>query len=212
MFQAWLRRHHIGTADCTAQSFFFLQARSLWTFRGWTMWQTKSFGDFFCRPSTSMGGDRLFFAFFLGVFNLSQAQIERMERLTGQRAHRFLRRGLFFSHRDLDQLLDAYAPWRGLGPSRLLTCRMLMARSRWIRSGSRFFFQLRGGGAFFESALTVVLKGSFLPISWSTLSPPVFFWGWQAALSWWILRQAIPCFQLKNCSGRSSCSPTRMRL
>ena len=34
-----------------------------------------------------------------------------MERLTGKRAHRFLRRGLFFSHRDLDDLsLGAFRP------------------------------------------------------------------------------------------------------
>eukprot|EP00920_Eleutheroschizon_duboscqi_P037821 GHVT01090565.1.p1 GENE.GHVT01090565.1~~GHVT01090565.1.p1 ORF type:complete len:160 (+),score=47.12 GHVT01090565.1:402-881(+) len=46
-----------------------------------------------------------------------------MERLSGARAHRFLRRGLFFSHRDLDQLLGAYEGGRpfylytGRGPS-----------------------------------------------------------------------------------------------
>jgi hypothetical protein len=34
--------------------------------------------------------------------------ITRMEKLTGKRAHRFLRRGLFFSHRDLKTLLDRY--------------------------------------------------------------------------------------------------------
>lgn len=31
-----------------------------------------------------------------------------MERITGRKCHRFLRRGLFFSHRDLSQLLDLY--------------------------------------------------------------------------------------------------------
>ena len=46
-----------------------------------------------------------------------------MERLTGRRAHRFLRRGLFFSHRDLTALLDAYERgepfylYTGRGPS-----------------------------------------------------------------------------------------------
>lgn len=35
--------------------------------------------------------------------------VARVERVTGRRAHRFLRRGLFFSHRDLTQvLLDYY--------------------------------------------------------------------------------------------------------
>jgi len=49
--------------------------------------------------------------------------IERMERLTGQRAHRYLRRGYFFSHRDLDVVLDAYEKgekfflYTGRGPS-----------------------------------------------------------------------------------------------
>lgn len=30
--------------------------------------------------------------------------IARVERVTGRKAHRFLRRGLFFSHRDLKQV------------------------------------------------------------------------------------------------------------
>lgn len=49
--------------------------------------------------------------------------IERMERLTGKKAHRFLRRGIFFSHRDMVQLLDLYEAgkkfylYTGRGPS-----------------------------------------------------------------------------------------------
>lgn len=49
--------------------------------------------------------------------------IERMEKLTGKRAHRFLRRGIFFSHRDLHLLLDLYEKgqpfylYTGRGPS-----------------------------------------------------------------------------------------------
>lgn len=49
--------------------------------------------------------------------------MERIERLTGQKAHHFLRRGIFFSHRDLDQVLDAYEQgspfylYTGRGPS-----------------------------------------------------------------------------------------------
>jgi len=31
-----------------------------------------------------------------------------MERLTGQKPHYLLRRGIFFSHRDLDWILDNY--------------------------------------------------------------------------------------------------------
>jgi tryptophanyl-tRNA synthetase len=58
-----------------------------------------------------------------GCEPITQAQIDRIERLTGRRAHRFLRRGLFFSHRDLNALLDAYEKgepfyiYTGRGPS-----------------------------------------------------------------------------------------------
>jgi tryptophanyl-tRNA synthetase len=34
--------------------------------------------------------------------------IARMERLTGKPAHPWLRRGMFFSHRDFELILDAY--------------------------------------------------------------------------------------------------------
>ena len=49
--------------------------------------------------------------------------IERIERLTGRPAHRFLRRGLFFSHRDMNVILDKYEQgkpfylYTGRGPS-----------------------------------------------------------------------------------------------
>lgn len=49
--------------------------------------------------------------------------IQRMERLTGKKPHRFLRRGIFFSHRDLNQILDLYEQgkkfylYTGRGPS-----------------------------------------------------------------------------------------------
>ncbi|PWY73026.1 tryptophanyl-tRNA synthetase [Aspergillus heteromorphus CBS 117.55] len=49
--------------------------------------------------------------------------LERFERLTGQRPHRFLRRGMVFSHRDLDLILDRYERgepfylFTGRGPS-----------------------------------------------------------------------------------------------
>lgn len=33
--------------------------------------------------------------------------VARVERVTGRKAHRFLRRGLFFSHRDLTQVSQA---------------------------------------------------------------------------------------------------------
>jgi len=49
--------------------------------------------------------------------------LERFERLTGQKPHRWLRRGLFFSHRDFDKILDKYEAgepfflYTGRGPS-----------------------------------------------------------------------------------------------
>lgn len=58
-----------------------------------------------------------------GCTKIPPELIERMERLTGQRAHRYLRRGYFFSHRDLDVVLDAYEKgekfflYTGRGPS-----------------------------------------------------------------------------------------------
>ncbi|CAL1155879.1 unnamed protein product [Cladocopium goreaui] len=58
-----------------------------------------------------------------GCQPITAEQIERIEKLTGKRAHRFLRRGLFFSHRDLDELLNAYEKgekfyiYTGRGPS-----------------------------------------------------------------------------------------------
>jgi tryptophanyl-tRNA synthetase len=39
---------------------------------------------------------------------LDSTIIERIERITGKKAHRLLRRGIFFSHRDINHLLDLY--------------------------------------------------------------------------------------------------------
>ncbi|KAL8003944.1 putative WHEP-TRS domain, aminoacyl-tRNA synthetase, class Ic, S15/NS1, RNA-binding protein [Plasmopara halstedii] len=58
-----------------------------------------------------------------GSTKIPPEMIKRMERLTGHRAHRYLRRGFFFSHRDLDVILDAYEKgekfflYTGRGPS-----------------------------------------------------------------------------------------------
>ena len=58
-----------------------------------------------------------------GCSTIDASLIARVERLTGRRAHRFLRRGIFFSHRDLTELLDAYERgepfylYTGRGPS-----------------------------------------------------------------------------------------------
>ncbi|OCK82382.1 tryptophanyl-tRNA synthetase [Lepidopterella palustris CBS 459.81] len=49
--------------------------------------------------------------------------LERFERVTGKKPHRWLRRGLFFSHRDFDKILDHYERgetillYTGRGPS-----------------------------------------------------------------------------------------------
>ncbi|GLE00441.1 hypothetical protein PINS_up009198 [Pythium insidiosum] len=58
-----------------------------------------------------------------GCSKIDEALIARIEKLTGHRAHRYLRRGYFFSHRDLNLLLDAYERgekfylYTGRGPS-----------------------------------------------------------------------------------------------
>ena len=58
-----------------------------------------------------------------GTQRLEASIIERFERLTGQKAHRFLRRQIFFSHRDLNWILDLYEKgskfylYTGRGPS-----------------------------------------------------------------------------------------------
>lgn len=58
-----------------------------------------------------------------GCSKIDQSLIDRIEKLTGHRAHRYLRRGYFFSHRDLNVLLDAYEKgekfylYTGRGPS-----------------------------------------------------------------------------------------------
>lgn len=58
-----------------------------------------------------------------GCQRLDVAIIDRVERLTGRPPHRFLRRGLFFAHRDLNEILDLYEKgekfylYTGRGPS-----------------------------------------------------------------------------------------------
>lgn len=39
---------------------------------------------------------------------MTSSLINRVEKLTNRKAHHLLSRELFFSHRDLDKLLDAY--------------------------------------------------------------------------------------------------------
>ncbi|XP_006035124.1 tryptophan--tRNA ligase, cytoplasmic isoform X1 [Alligator sinensis] len=58
-----------------------------------------------------------------GSSKIDKELISRIERVTGQKPHHFLRRGIFFSHRDMNQILDAYENkkpfylYTGRGPS-----------------------------------------------------------------------------------------------
>ncbi|KAJ3021807.1 tryptophan--tRNA ligase [Thoreauomyces humboldtii] len=58
-----------------------------------------------------------------GTRPIDQPLLDRMERLTGRKPHPFLRRGLFFSHRDFTSILDRYEKgkpfylYTGRGPS-----------------------------------------------------------------------------------------------
>lgn len=65
--------------------------------------------------------DRLIQEF--GVQPLTEEHLQRFEKVTGKKAHRLMRRKLFFSHRDFDKILDAYEQhgtfmlYTGRGPS-----------------------------------------------------------------------------------------------
>lgn len=54
---------------------------------------------------------------------IDEGLIERIEKVTGTKAHPFLRRGMFFAHRELDQIVTAYEKgekfylYTGRGPS-----------------------------------------------------------------------------------------------
>lgn len=58
-----------------------------------------------------------------GCQKLDQSIVERVEKLTGKPAHVFLRRGVFFAHREFDKILDAFEKgekfylYTGRGPS-----------------------------------------------------------------------------------------------
>ena len=58
-----------------------------------------------------------------GSQRIDKSMLERFERLTGKPPHRLLRRGLVFSHRDLNLILDKYEKgipfylYTGRGPS-----------------------------------------------------------------------------------------------
>ena len=58
-----------------------------------------------------------------GCSKITAEMVERIERVTGMKAHPFLRRGMFFAHREMDLILDAYEKgekfylYTGRGPS-----------------------------------------------------------------------------------------------
>lgn len=58
-----------------------------------------------------------------GCQKLDQSIVQRVEKLTGKPAHIFLRRGVFFAHREFDKILDAFEKgeifylYTGRGPS-----------------------------------------------------------------------------------------------
>jgi len=58
-----------------------------------------------------------------GCSAMTPELIAKFERITGEKAHRFIRRGMFFCHRDLDICLDLYEKkepfylYTGRGPS-----------------------------------------------------------------------------------------------
>lgn len=58
-----------------------------------------------------------------GATPISKELLERFEKVTGRRPHRFMRRGIVFSHRELTKILDRYEKgqpfylYTGRGPS-----------------------------------------------------------------------------------------------
>ena len=78
-------------------------------------WEVKGAGD------KGIDYDKLIEQF--GSQPITPALIEKFERITGCAAHPWIRRGIFFSHRDLDGILDNYAAgkpmylYTGRGPS-----------------------------------------------------------------------------------------------
>ena len=76
--------------------------------------------------SVSAGDKGIDYAKLIDQFGsqaITPALIEKFERITGCKAHPWIRRGIFFSHRDLDMILDNFAAgkpmylYTGRGPS-----------------------------------------------------------------------------------------------
>lgn len=58
-----------------------------------------------------------------GTKRIDEELLQRFEKVTGQKPHRYMRRGIIFSHRDLEVILDRYEAgkpffiYTGRGPS-----------------------------------------------------------------------------------------------
>ncbi|KAH8030460.1 hypothetical protein HPB51_006892 [Rhipicephalus microplus] len=71
--------------------------------------------------ATGIDYDKLIVKF--GSSKVTQELVDRIENLTGKKAHHFLRRGVFFSHRELNEILNAHEQkkpfylYTGRGPS-----------------------------------------------------------------------------------------------
>ena len=78
-------------------------------------WEVKGAGD------KGIDYDKLIDQF--GSQRITDQLVEKFERITGAKAHPWIRRGIFFSHRDLDLILDNHAAgkpmylYTGRGPS-----------------------------------------------------------------------------------------------
>lgn len=58
------------------------------------------------KRETGIDYDKLIDKF--GCTKMTDDLIKKIEKLTGQKPHRFIRRGIFFCHRELDLILEAY--------------------------------------------------------------------------------------------------------
>ncbi|KAG7224163.1 hypothetical protein INR49_019898 [Caranx melampygus] len=78
-----------------------------------------------------------------GSNKIEKELVDRIEKVSGQTPHRFLRRGIFFSHRDMHQVLDACEKQKSfylytaevlpLKPCTLVTSSPLSSPSEWLQ-------------------------------------------------------------------------------
>ena len=73
---------------------------------------TQTVGVFDVQADSLSGFDYSKLIVQFGSEEIQDDLIERIERLTGKKAHHFLRRRIFFSHRDMHKLLDFYEQGR----------------------------------------------------------------------------------------------------